>query len=152
MKKLLLFMIVLFAPLCKVHAQTAQETVNWLNAKLPPLFDSQYYRPFTNDTQLFVGLKEIHTHVESWRIEIPYATMTAISLAPCNQDGVQRPFCLSISGRNRQCTYETNECPTSTSYTGGLVTSDPAVAQSLVNALKHMAQLNGAHLVKDNLF
>ena len=163
MKKLLLFAILAFTLAPHAHAQTAQETAQWLNAKLKA---AMYFGVIAGDTSISTTSMNSHTmyslngntgEFSDWvdAFSVSFGDLTDVSSkSGYENDGKgQVPVTLIIlTGKVSQCVQQ-QPCQDEPFVAIDLNSSTPPeTVNSIVKALKHIAQLNGARMVNDDLF
>ncbi len=158
MKKILVlfFAACLAAPALK--AQTESETIDWLNAKVPPLCNPVYgiHTKFKSHTWEMLHSFFSGTDKKSKGIEIdPYYISNISSKKFSNGNGTT----IFFTSRNNDFTavqYSYNGARETTEKVNNvsldLNTTNETEINKIMKALKHLATLKGATLVKDDLF
>jgi hypothetical protein len=162
MKKLILLFIATCTFLPHAHAQTAQETVDWLNVKLN---GAMYYSPAADDTTIAPNGINTHTVLiyNQGRFKgfadsatVTFSRLTNVSSKSGHEtalDGSQVSVIgIVLTGGVRSCVQD-NPCTTEPFLFIDLSSdTPPETVSGIVKAFKHLAQLQGANMVNDDLF
>ncbi|ODS90110.1 MAG: hypothetical protein ABS44_01750 [Chryseobacterium sp. SCN 40-13] len=150
-KALIAFMLVFFTTIA--FGQTKEETIDWLNSKSPN--ETQFN---DKNIQRTTAYGRYQTTGTTWKMEenlAPYSQIKSINyIAAKEKTGFSQ---IILFGKFEQ---KRKESPGDTGKISGIknfeITFDSSVPeveiQKIVKALKHLATLEGAKLLNENLF
>lgn len=144
MKKIVVLFFVAFLAAPSVKAQSETETREWLQAKVASLINDEYF-PVTFKYTYVRIVTTYNTNSKApleWT-DVMYDDISSISYSKTDAGFYK----IIIAGKDFMS--EKSGMKSSESF---FVRGDESSAQKIVKALTHLATLNGARLIKDDLF
>lgn len=149
-KSILVLIATLFATLA--FAQTVDETIQWLTAKTPPMWRNSNWNLMFRSEEIIMPISMLNGDFS--RVEvIMYKDITSTDLQYSDKFKI-----LVISGKTKKYHYHWSktkgdyiEDSERFEYYINLKTPDEDI-KKFEKAIKHLAELKGAKLIKDNLF